>query len=543
VSRAHRRLARRAVEGERHVTPLVLVCANHGTTHLKTRVDVEFSYVALAGVSQPTFAAHDSVFEAVAHDKHVMPHSLSRHARARRAVRVLERTRRPLVLPRPRFRRPKTVAASFSSHPRAAQWSVLNVLAPREVGWGCNFQALFDCDACGHEFEMRPREAARGRWCPYCAGQRLCGWSACGTCHARSFASHAHAGAWSSRNEKSPCEVALHSKKKALFDCDACGHEFEMMPHEAARGHWCPYCAGRRLCGWSACGTCHARSFASHAHAGAWSSRNEKSPCEVALYSHREAWFDCDACGHEFGAIVGSVAKGSWCGYCAGRRLCSAALGCASCRARSFAIHPRAARWSSRNEKSPCEVALHSGSKAWFDCAPCGRTFEACVNKVSGAGRWCPTCKCKTEKKVLDWLTTQRVWQVKRQWGPLWCSTEYTHIKNGKPETGRHQYRWDFRVTPRGGRCFVVEIDGPQHHVQVSNWKAPLLTQLRDGYKERCARLRDPPIRVLRLDQPAVLADTVDWRAAIAAFAAQPTFATGLKQGAASERASVVSGP
>ena len=262
----------------------------------------------------------------------------------------------------------------------------------------------------------------------------------------------------------------------------------------------------------------------------------------MALHACTKAWFDCDACGHVFQTTADSVANGRWCGYCAARRFCSAALACGTCHARSFASHARAGAWSSRNEKSPCEVALYSSKKAWFDCRNCNRTFQTQVGAVA-KGHWCPTCKCKTEKKVLDWLTTQRVWQVKRQWGPLWCSTEYTHIKNGKPETGRHQYRWDFRVTPRGGRCFVVEIDGPQHHVQVSNWKAPLLTQLRDGYKERCARLRDPPIRVLRLDQPAVLADTVDWRAAIAAFAAQPTFATGLKQGAASERASVVSGP
>ena len=58
------------------------------------------------------------------------------------------------------------------------------------------------------------------------------------------------------------------------------------------------------------------------------------------------------------------------------------------------------------------------------------------------------------------------------------------------------------------------------YFVQVSNWKAPFLTQIRDAYKERCARCPPPSpppspprkkIPTIRILQEDVWYDRNDW--------------------------------
>ena len=43
------------------------------------------------------------------------------------------------------------------------------------------------------------------------------------------FASHPKSKFWSTKNEGKPEDYALNSHKKFWFDCDKCGHDFEMI--------------------------------------------------------------------------------------------------------------------------------------------------------------------------------------------------------------------------------------------------------------------------------------------------------------------------
>ena len=55
----------------------------------------------------------------------------------------------------------------------------------------------------------------------------------------------------------------------------------------------------------------------------------------------------------------------------------------------------------------------------------------------------------------------------------------------------------------------IIELDGPQHFQQVSNWSSPKEQFENDKYKETCAN--DNGYSVIRLLQEDVFYDTYDW--------------------------------
>ena len=42
----------------------------------------------------------------------------------------------------------------------------------------------------------------------------------------------------------------------------------------------------------------------------------------------------------------------------------------------TFDSHPKSKFWSNRNPIKPCDIALNSHKKFWFDCE-CGHDFES----------------------------------------------------------------------------------------------------------------------------------------------------------------------
>lgn len=56
-----------------------------------------------------------------------------------------------------------------------------------------------------------------------------------------------------------------------------------------------------------------------------------------------------------------------------------------------FDSHPKSKYWSKRNLYKPCNVALNSHKKFWFDCE-CGHEFESSLLNINQANNWCPYC-------------------------------------------------------------------------------------------------------------------------------------------------------
>ena len=316
--------------------------------------------------------------------------------------------------------------------------------------------------------------------------RHLCDHVECRICFAKSFASHPRAVCWSASNAKTPRMVFVSSGNKYSFDCDVCRHSFETtLGNVTNSGQWCPYCSNKKLCDGATCVACREKSFASHPRAVCWSASNAKTPRMVFASSNTKYSFDCDVCHHSFETALSHVSEGHWCPYCSNQKLCTSAT-CIACREKSFASHPRATCWSARNAKTPRMVFMSSGNKYSFDCNVCCHSFETTLNNVT-AGTWCPYCHNKTETKLFDIIKVEFP-DTTRQFRAPWCVNSVT---------GRN-FPFDF-VVP--SLHTIIELDGDQHFIQVSNWQSPELTCARDKYKMLCAwRNGYTIIRVLQDD-------------------------------------------
>ena len=160
-----------------------------------------------------------------------------------------------------------------------------------------------------------------------------------------------------------------------------------------------------------------------------------------------------------------------------------------------FSSHPRAKNWhpTLNGDLKPRELTLQSNKKFWFKCDKCPHPFDAALANIAN-GRWCPVCKNKTEKKLLEFLKTKEM-SVEIQLKFDWC-------KN--PETGRY-LPFDFQVFGK----IIIELDGAQHFKQVSNWQSPEDSQERDIYKMEQALNNDK--HIIRILQEDVWDDKNDW--------------------------------
>jgi very-short-patch-repair endonuclease len=288
---------------------------------------------------------------------------------------------------------------------------------------------------------------------------------------------------WSSKNVLKPEEITKVSEPY-LFDCNECFHEIKLSLSDINRGRWCSYCSNKKLCD---CDKCFEKSFASSDKSKYWSSKNidDKNelinPRYIFKHSHTEYWFDCH-CGHQF---KNSLHRG--CPYCANLEFCD----CNKCYEKSFASHEKAKYWSSKNNLKPTQVTKGSDDKYLFDCE-CGHTFDCSLGNITRNNNWCPYCVNKTEQILYDKLITLYP-SVQQQFKVEWCKKK-KHLP------------FDFVIPERN---IIIELDGPQHFIQISNWASPEETQKNDKYKTECANQNN--YSVIRLLQEDVFYNTYNW--------------------------------
>jgi len=240
---------------------------------------------------------------------------------------------------------------------------------------------------------------------------------------------------------------------------------------------------------------CFEKSFASSPYAKYWSSSNNLPPSKVFKHAGGSYWFDCPKCKHTFKGMLNNISKNHWCGYCNSSKLCED-LECKACFDNSFASHHRAKFWSKKNKKTPRQVSKANGAKFWFYCDKNkDHTFETSIDHITCSGRWCPWCKNKTEDKLFNWLIKLYP-AIKRQQKFDWCINQ---------SSGKH-LRYDFYIP---AKKILIELDGPQHFRQVSNWTTPQEIQKRDHTKDLLAAANG--FTLIRVLQEDVLSDLYDW--------------------------------
>ena len=390
---------------------------------------------------------------------------------------------------------------SFASEKTASMWSHKNhSITPRNVMKGSNKRYYFYCEICKHHFLASPndirRSKSKSKGCGYCSNTtgKLCenSGTTCTFCKDRSAASHPKSVNWSDKNSIKPHQISKGREDFIWFDCDKCGHDFESRLKDVMRGSWCPYCAKNGiLCGKDNCSDCYNKSFASHDK-----SKNllmiggDLKAINIKLYSTITRWFECDNCPHSFEMIISNVSTGHWCPYCAkaSSQLCDDE-NCIYCHNRSFASVGKSKYWSAKNKDLPRYNFKYSTNIKIFDCEYCGKEYEAALGNVT-AGRWCSCRKHKTERKLKEILNDYNLGETKKDW-----------CKN--IETGRH-LPFDVVIDDYN---IIIELDGPHHFNQVSNWNSPEMNQERDIYKMRKAI--ENGYSIIRLIQKSVIKD--DW--------------------------------
>ena len=378
---------------------------------------------------------------------------------------------------------------SFASHERARFWSDKNELKAIEVFKSSGKKYYFNC-TCGHELYMTLSNITKGSACAYCNNQQLCNNEYCESCKEKSFVNHPRAKFWSEKNDCKPRDVFKSSNKKYYFSCE-CGHEIYMTLSNITKGSACAYCNNQQLCNNEYCESCKEKSFVNHPRAKFWSEKNDCKPRDVFKSSNKKYYFSCE-CGHEIYMTLSNITKGSACAYCNNQQLCNNEY-CESCKEKSFVNHPRAKFWSEKNDCKPRDVFKSSGKKYYFKCEN-NHEFEASLNSITGKNTWCSRCTNKTEAKLLG-ILEKNGYSVDCQRRFNWCRNQSNNV-----------LPFDFVFE---NIKLIIELDGPQHFKQVSNWTLPEDQQKIDHYKMNKAILHG--YTIIRILQEDVFDDKYDW--------------------------------
>ncbi len=380
---------------------------------------------------------------------------------------------------------------SFASHPKSQYWSDKNNDIPRNIFKGSDKRFILNCIICNHEFESQIKNIGlNNHWCPYCVNQKLCNNENCNICFEKSFASHPKSQYWSDKNNDAPRNIFKGTDKIFIFNC-LCNHEFERCIRSIDQEH-CAFCNNKKLCNNINCKSCFENSFASHPKSQYWSDKNNDIPRNIFKGSDKKCVFNCDVCNHAFEARLYNIKDGKWCPYCANLKICYN-NNCLLCFEKSFASHEKSQYWSDKNNDIPRNIPKYSNEKYIFNCEK-GHEFESLLSNISQQ-QWCPFCKNKTEQKLFEALKVDYP-DLKHQFREEWC-------KN--PITNRH-LPFDFVLEKEK---IIIELDGPQHFTQVSNWSTPEEQYERDTYKMECANQNG--YSVIRITQEDVYDDTFDW--------------------------------
>ena len=185
------------------------------------------------------------------------------------------------------------------------------------------------------------------------------------------------------------------SNKKLSWKCSV-GHVWQARTADRSSGYGCPFCSGRRV------SDSNRLSINRPELAREWDfDKNEYTPSDVAVFSHKKAWWRCGE-NHSWQAEINSRSNGHGCPFCRGKLV--------SDINRLSTNRPElACEWDfDKNECTPSDVAVSSNKKAWWVCAE-GHHWQSTINNRSN-GNGCPTCAKKygkIEKRFIESFTEQ----------------------------------------------------------------------------------------------------------------------------------------
>ena len=255
--------------------------------------------------------------------------------------------------------------------------------------------------------------------------------------------------------------VYISLYKHMLWRCKNM-HTWKAIYGNVIRGNWCPKCAGLQK--------------KTLEDAKKIAEENEGECLSTKYINANGSMLWCCKDKHTWETTYASVSRGSWCLICSGTQKKTL---------------EEAKKIAEENE-GECLSTTYINCKtpmSWR-CKD-KHTWEAIYDSVS-RGTWCPKCVNKTEQKLYESLS--QIYPIlETQYKVDWCKN-ISYLP------------FDFVLKLLK---IIIELDGRQHFIQVSNWKSPEETQKVDLYKMKCAN--DNGFSVIRILQEDVYYDIGDW--------------------------------
>ena len=291
-------------------------------------------------------------------------------------------------------------------------------------------------------------------------------------------------------------DVSCGTNKKVWWLCPksceyGCLHVYEQSINKKVNGQRCPYCS---ICPKKICYH-QSLAFKYPQHATQWhpTKNGDLTPSKITCHNNQMVWWLClnkceYGCLHEYQQIVSDKTKGIGCPWCskAPRNMCYH-------QSFEFKYPQHATQWhpTKNGDLTPSKITCHNNQMVWWLCIKCDNDFLQSIKNRS-YGRGCSFCKNKTELKLYD-IIIPIYPNILTQFKQEWCKNiSYLPFDFCIPE---------YKI--------IIELDGPQHFQQVSNWASPEEQFENDKYKEKCANENE--YSVIRILQEDVFYDTYNW--------------------------------
>ncbi len=363
----------------------------------------------------------------------------------------------------------------------------------KKVWWACGKTCP---QGCPHEWKTAIYDRCAGRSCPYCSQKAI-------RCEHVSI-THTHpdiAAQWhpTKNNNVNHSQFTSGSGQKVWWKCSntcprGCPHEWEASIGKRCTGRGCPFCSQRAI-------SCeHVSITYTHPEiAEQWhpTKNGDLNPSHFTPGSNTKVWWACSntcpqGCQHEWVATIVSRTAGNGCPFCSQK-----ATRCEHVSI-TYTHLEVAAQWhpTKNGGVKPSQFTSGSGKKIWWICPQKSHEWAATINNRCGkSGTGCPHCKNKTEAQLHTYLN-KLFPDLKAQFRVSWCIS---------PTSNKH-LPFDFYIP---SLQLIIELDGPQHFRQISNWQCHRTTVKGDVFKMQ--RATSAGISVIRLVQEEILDATPEW--------------------------------
>ena len=372
--------------------------------------------------------------------------------------------------------------------------SQVSVSSGRDIWWLCEKTCT---NGCVHEYKQRPAEkTGQKHGCPYCTHQKICIHGSL----AYMFPDISKEWHPTKNGDIKSETVSPGSHTKYWWMCsigckNGCVHEWQAeISNRTVAKSGCPYCISftEKVC------KCQSLGGLFPSLLSEWDPTNEIDPYKIPPKSSKTAKWICKntcsygcICNHSYKAVIhnrsnGTIIKSNQCPRCMYNGILCKHTSVSSIPLLLNEWHP-----TKNGNLKPDEVSIKTAmTRIWWKCPINSKhEWETFLFSRVSMKTGCPSCVHKTEKLLLDFL-----------------NKHYSILRNFKLDTCKNKTHLPYDFCIESIKT-IIELDGSQHFIQVSNWNPPNIN--RDIFKMQKAE--EAGYKVIRIYQEDVYNNNEKW--------------------------------